>query len=58
MVLIKGENTPPMTWPLGLITETHPGADGITRVVTIKTSHSLIKRALSKVCILPIEDNI
>ncbi|XP_024874478.1 uncharacterized protein LOC112460239, partial [Temnothorax curvispinosus] len=48
MVLIKNENTPPMIWPLGRITETHPGADGIIRVVTIKTSHGLTKRALSK----------
>lgn len=58
MVLVKNENTPPMVWPLGRIIETHPGEDRITRVVTIKTSHGLSKRALSKVCILPIDDNM
>jgi len=42
IVLIKNENTPPMNWPLGRIAEVHPGADGIIRVVTIKTSHGLI----------------
>jgi len=58
MILIKNENTPPMNWPLGRVTEVHPGADGIIRVVTIKTSHGLTKRALTKICILPIEDDL
>ncbi|XP_029163718.1 uncharacterized protein LOC114936567 [Nylanderia fulva] len=35
MVLLKNENTCPMTWPLGRIVEIHPGTDGITRIVTV-----------------------
>lgn len=58
MVLIKNESTPPIIWPLGRIVETHPGSDGITRVVTVKTGHGVSKRALSKLCILPIDDNM
>ncbi|XP_063911926.1 uncharacterized protein LOC135128776 [Zophobas morio] len=32
----------------------YPGDDGVVRVVTIKTVHGLTKRALRKVCVLPI----
>lgn len=57
MVILKNENTPSMTWPLGRVIEVHPGGDGITRVVTLKTSRGICKRAIIKICILPIEDN-
>ncbi|KAM0724699.1 Pro-Pol polyprotein [Formica fusca] len=57
MVLIKNENTPPMSWPLGRIINIHPGPDNLTRVVTIRTSRGITKRALSKICILPVEEN-
>jgi len=43
MVLIKNENTSSMNWPLGRITDVHPGSDGIIRVVIIKISHDLTK---------------
>lgn len=57
MVILKNENTTPMTWPLGRVIELHPGGDGVTRVVTIKTGRGIYKRAITKICILPIEDN-
>lgn len=56
MVLLKNENTAPMAWPLGRVIKTHPGTDGIVRIVTIKTSQRLCKRAINKICILPIEE--
>ncbi|XP_070172476.1 uncharacterized protein [Polyergus mexicanus] len=56
MVILKNENTCPMTWPLGRIVEIHPGTDGITRIVTIQTSRGLCKRAITKICILPIDE--
>ncbi|XP_051161138.1 uncharacterized protein LOC127281463 [Leptopilina boulardi] len=34
VVVIKEDNLPPMQWALGRVTETHPGEDGIIRVVT------------------------
>lgn len=55
MVLLKEDNTPPNRWPLGRIVELHPGKDNITRVVTVKTKSGLVKRPVSKICILPIE---
>lgn len=38
VVSVLDENTPRATWPLGRITATHPGKDGVIRVV-----HLLIK---------------
>lgn len=56
MVLIKQDNAPPLHWPLGRITELHPGKDGITRVVSIQAAQGIIKRPVAKICILPIDD--
>lgn len=55
MVLIKGENSPPMNWPLGRVTTVHPGADNIVRVASVKTVSGIKKRPVSKLCVLPIE---
>ncbi|XP_062704313.1 uncharacterized protein LOC134286676 [Aedes albopictus] len=57
MVVLKDENQPPLSWLLGRITEVHTGADGNIRVVTVRTKDGSFKRAISKVCILPISDN-
>ncbi|KAJ8955929.1 hypothetical protein NQ317_001799 [Molorchus minor] len=37
VVLLAWPNTPPLHWPLGIITETFPGKDGQVRVVSVKT---------------------
>ncbi|XP_029714168.2 uncharacterized protein LOC115258237 [Aedes albopictus] len=54
LVLLKEDNTPPMTWPTARIVETHPGSDGIIRVVTVQTSTGRYTRPVSKICLLPI----
>lgn len=56
IVLIKEDDLPPSRWLLGRIVEKHPGADNITRVVTLRTKGSLLKRPISKICILPIAE--
>lgn len=33
----------------------HPGKDGLTQVLSLKTSAGVVKRALAKMCILPID---
>jgi hypothetical protein len=38
LVLLKEDNAPPLTWATGIIEETHPGTDGLVRVVTVRTS--------------------
>lgn len=55
MVVLKEENSPPLSWHLGRITEVHPGPDGIVRVVSVRTSQGVFKRAVQKICRLPID---
>ncbi|XP_043474379.1 uncharacterized protein LOC122506330 [Leptopilina heterotoma] len=54
MVLLTDERFPPAKWPLARILELHPGTDGLTRAVTIKTATSTFKRPIHKLAILPI----
>ncbi|XP_014216960.1 uncharacterized protein LOC106645583 [Copidosoma floridanum] len=48
VVIIKDELSPPAKWPLGLVTATHPGADGLVRVATIKTADTKFDRPIVK----------
>lgn len=52
MVLVH-QPTPPLTWPLARIEGVSPGADGVVRVVHLKTSHGSLTRPVHKVCPLP-----
>lgn len=54
LVLIVNEQTGPMKWPLGRIIDTHPGSDGVCRVVTVRTATGLYKRPVVKLCPLPV----
>lgn len=54
IVLIVDDNSPPLAWKLGRITQAHPGKDGIVRAATIKTSSGIIQRATIKLRRLPI----
>lgn len=58
IVLLRNPLAPPSQWELGRITACHPGDDGLTRVVTVKTSRSEFKRPLSKLCFLPVDLNV
>ncbi|XP_039435934.2 uncharacterized protein LOC120417801 [Culex pipiens pallens] len=56
LVLLVDHNAPPLQWPLGRIVATHPGDDGVTRVVTVKTANGgEFKRAVTEICLLPLE---
>ena len=50
LVLLREEHSPSSEWPLGRIAKTHPGDDGLVRVVTIVTQSGEKKRAVNKVC--------
>ncbi|GFS89674.1 uncharacterized protein TNCV_3787161 [Trichonephila clavipes] len=54
LVLLKDPNTKPLDWPTGRILEVFPGSDGLVRVVNVKTSTGILKRAITKVMPLPI----
>ncbi|XP_029671495.1 uncharacterized protein LOC115240471 [Formica exsecta] len=54
LVLVIDERYPPSKWPLGRVIQTHPGKDGHTRVVTVRTQTTSLKRPVVKLCPLPI----
>lgn len=54
LVLVSDDRCPSSNWPLGRITETHPGEDGNVRVVTVKTSTGSYKRNITRIARLPI----
>ncbi|XP_024877362.1 uncharacterized protein LOC112458150 [Temnothorax curvispinosus] len=55
LVLVKGENAPPLQWRQGRIVELHPGRDGVARVATVQTADGVLTRPLAKLCPLPMD---
>ncbi|XP_055613091.1 uncharacterized protein LOC129759623 [Uranotaenia lowii] len=53
LVIIKEDNLPPSRWKMGRIEQVHPGADGVVRVVTLKTASGPSTRPVEKLCFLP-----
>ncbi|XP_055645555.1 uncharacterized protein LOC129782211 [Toxorhynchites rutilus septentrionalis] len=57
VMILQDNLLPPVRWPLVRILELHPGQDGVTRVVTVRTSSgTTFKRAVTKLCPLPTMD--
>ncbi|XP_011686436.1 PREDICTED: uncharacterized protein LOC105449132 [Wasmannia auropunctata] len=56
LCIIRSENMPPTRWPLGRITELHPGEDDVTRVVTVRTTSSELVRPLVKLILFSPDD--
>ena len=52
LVLILHEKTPRNSWPLGLITHTYPGPDGLVCTVQVKTASGVFDRPADKMCLL------
>lgn len=52
IVILKEDNIPPTKWILGRIIEKHTGPDNITRVVSVKCKSGVLKRPMSKLCII------
>jgi hypothetical protein len=55
--VLVDENAPRNTWKKVLITEVHPGKDGVVRAVTVKTSAGELKRPVHKIAILDISSS-
>ncbi|XP_036146374.1 uncharacterized protein LOC118646805 [Monomorium pharaonis] len=54
LVLLRNSTLPPCKWELGRVIRCHPGSDGLTRVVTVRTATSEYKRPIVQLCPLPI----
>ena len=52
VVVLQEDHMVPSKWPLAKVVATHPGSDGLTRVVTVKTSTGEYKRPVTKVALL------
>jgi len=55
LVLLCDDNTPPLQWRLGRVVAVHPGKDGLTRIVDVKTATGVLQRSIPKICVLPID---
>lgn len=55
IVVMCDDNLPPLKWKLARVHALHPGTDNKIRVVTLQSGKVLYKRAVAKVCKLPIE---
>lgn len=53
LVSVKEDSLPPLVWKKAIICDLHPGKDGLTRVVTLKTTTGMLKRPITKICLLP-----
>ncbi|KAA5775392.1 hypothetical protein F3H09_33240, partial [Pseudomonas aeruginosa] len=53
VVIIADGTLPRNTWPRGIIQEVYPGADGITRVVDVRTAGGILRRPAKKIIVLP-----
>ncbi|XP_049277727.1 uncharacterized protein LOC125761030 [Anopheles funestus] len=56
MVILKEDGKMPLQWPLGRISKLFPGLDGVVRVVNIRTKLGEYKRPVSRICLLPFEN--
>lgn len=55
VVIVKEDNIPPAQWPLGIITNLHPGKDNVVRVVSLRTPRGkIITRPVTRIALLPI----
>lgn len=53
VVVVEQNNSPPLSWPLGVVEEIYPGVDGVVRVVQVRTTEGSYKRPVIKVYPLP-----
>ena len=49
LVLLRSQLTPPAKWPFARVTAIHPGSDGITRVVDLRTAITTLRRPTAKI---------
>ena len=50
LVLVRDDNTTPLHWSTAVITDSHPGKDGIVHVVKLHTPKGIFKRPITEIC--------
>ncbi|XP_035233134.1 uncharacterized protein LOC118204951 [Stegodyphus dumicola] len=58
LVLLKDKNKTPMKWTLARIEKTFPGPDGLVRVVDVRTSDGIFRRAVSNISSLQFPNDV
>jgi len=53
MVIVRDNQSPPLSWRLGRVTALLPGVDGVVRVVRLRTSQGELTRPVVKLVVLP-----
>ena len=48
VVLIREDNTPRLSWPLGVVIQLFPGKDGIPRSVKLRTAKGFLTRSVQR----------
>ena len=56
LVLLTDDSQPALHWPLARVEQLHTGSDGLTRVITLRTANSTLRRPVNKVIRLPRDD--
>jgi hypothetical protein len=52
---MKDDHVPPLKWNLGVIEDVHSGDDGLARVADVRAQSGDFRRAIHKLCPLPID---
>uniref|UniRef100_A0A2H1VPI7 SFRICE_041189 n=1 Tax=Spodoptera frugiperda TaxID=7108 RepID=A0A2H1VPI7_SPOFR len=58
VVILHDDNLPPGKWSMGRVVDLHPGADGFVRVVSLKTKNGILKRPITKISMLPVNETL
>ena len=58
VVIIRDDNVFTNHWPMARVLETHPGKDGLIRVVSLKTQTTVLKRPVTKLALLLSEPDV
>lgn len=58
LVIIKDDRFPVNQWPLGRVVELHPGKDNLIRVASVQTARGMLKRPITKLCVVPTPNDI
>jgi len=53
LVIIKEPNVPPLRWRMARVEQVFPGADGVVRVVIMRTANGTLTRPVVKVVKFP-----